>query len=232
MLLLNIKKNTFLFIKLLYGVFKIYLLKRSTQHLACLESDEKHAQRVFPQLNPLAPGVSEGMWIKVGGNYTNVVLRYDWWTHGDGWLLSERKNVSMRAVQIATKWCNSLNYGPRAINNTTRPVEGLLFESQNRGKEIKGRKGTLSLITVTGRFLLLQAAEEVTEKVTRHYGSAANPKCQASVIYLLRPWHFLRERKRASWGLLHRPLHLIRVATGFIEHCSSELHFKLSHLSL
>ncbi len=95
--------------------------------------------------DPLAPGVTEGMWIKVGGNYTNVVLRYDWWTHGDGWLLSERKNVYMHAVQIATKWCNSLNYGHCAINNTTRPVKGLLFESWNRERRLKGRKGTLSV---------------------------------------------------------------------------------------
>ncbi len=197
MLLLNIKKNTFLFIKLLYGVFKIYLLKRSTQHLACLESDEKHAQRVFPQLNPLAPGVSEGMWIKVGGNYTNVVLRYDWWTHGDGWLLSERKNVSMRAVQIATKWCNSLNYGPRAINNTTRPVEGLLFESWNRGKEIKGRKGTLLLITVTGRFLLLQAAERSDRESDASLWLRCQPQMSGQ-CYLSAPSLALFEREKES----------------------------------
>ncbi len=49
MLLLNIQKKVhFFFIKLLYGVFKIYLLKRSTQHLACLESDEKHARPSGP----------------------------------------------------------------------------------------------------------------------------------------------------------------------------------------
>lgn len=176
---------------------KYTLLKCSTQHLACLESEEKHAQRVFPQLNPQAPGVSERMWIKVWGNDTNVVLRYDWWTHDDGWLLSERKNLSRRAVQIATKWCKSLNCGHHAINNTTQPVEGLLFESWNRGKERKGRKGTLSLITVTGRFLLLQAAERGDRESDASLWLRCQPQMSAQ-CYLSAPSLALFEREKES----------------------------------
>lgn len=126
------------------------------------------------------------------------------------------KKLSRHAVEIATKWCNSLNCGHCAINNTTWPVEGLLFESWNRGKKKKGRKNTLSLITVTGRFLILQAVERADRKSDASLWLRGQPQMSAQ-CYLSAPSLALWERERASWGLLHRPLHLIRVATCFIQ---------------
>lgn len=117
-----------------------------------------------------------------------------WWTHGDGWLLSEKKTLCRCAVKIAAKRWNSFICGRHAINNTTPPIEGLSFKPWNREKEGKKRNGTLSLITVANWCLFLQAEGKGDRKSARHHGAAANPKCQPSVIYLLCPWSCVHER--------------------------------------